>query len=151
MYLMDYPSSFACFVASICASKTEHRDTSLPRLVAAETTKPLSKAVSAMQHRQVPPNLHLSKLNPHIDVEVAWMKTGHSSYLIINSIDHMGIHVSHIKTTITSCTDNMSVVLRLFHFHPASWNDGISRVILQFHTAYHGMVYIMSSCVILVI
>lgn len=30
------------------------------------------KAVSAMQHRQVPPNLHLSKLNPHIDVEDAW-------------------------------------------------------------------------------
>lgn len=25
-----------------------------------------------MQHRQVPPNLHLSKLNPHIDVEDAW-------------------------------------------------------------------------------
>jgi len=24
-----------------------------------------------MQHRQVPPNLHLSKLNPHIDVEDA--------------------------------------------------------------------------------
>eukprot|EP00438_Fugacium_kawagutii_P013947 Skav203413 [mRNA] locus=scaffold1743:284138:284595:- [translate_table: standard] len=34
----------------------------------------LLKAVSAMQHRQVPPNLHLSKLNPHIDVEDAWRK-----------------------------------------------------------------------------
>ena len=36
-----------------------------------------SKAVSAMQHRQVPPNLHLSKLNPHIDVEDARSKNGH--------------------------------------------------------------------------
>ncbi|CAK9054933.1 unnamed protein product [Durusdinium trenchii] len=29
----------------------------------------LLKAITAMQHHQVPPNLHLAKLNPHIDVE----------------------------------------------------------------------------------
>ena len=27
-----------------------------------------------MQHHEVPPNLHLEKLNPHIDLDDAWFK-----------------------------------------------------------------------------
>ena len=31
----------------------------------------LLKALAAMQHRQVPPNIHLAELNPHMDIEDA--------------------------------------------------------------------------------
>ena len=148
---MDYPSSFGFFCCQhMCFQDREGKyictyiyiyiyivtfcyfwfDSYLIQDIAKTICQPVSsKAVSAMQHRQVPPNLHLSKLNPHIDVEVAWMKTGQSSYFIIDSIHHMTFHLSHITA---------------ISFWPSfmEWH-GWTSFVLQFHTAYHGSVHVI--------
>lgn len=36
--------------------------------------RPKPQAIAVMQHHEVPPNLHLEKLNPHIDLDDAWFK-----------------------------------------------------------------------------